>query len=46
MQAGLDAALFQQWLWKEERILYNYIVLQLDNFNSQIEFTFGQKYFL
>ncbi len=46
MQAGLDAALLQQRIWREERIMYNYLIQQLDVFNSQVEFVFGQKYFL
>lgn len=44
MNAAIDAALLQQWLWAtKEHILYNYLVKQLDSY-GRADFTFGQDY--
>ncbi len=46
MSAAIDAALIQQYIWEQEGIMWGYLIPQLDNFSRQVEFTFGQEYFL
>jgi hypothetical protein len=40
--AGID----QMLIWEIEGAMWSYLIPQLDNFANQVEFTFGQKYFL
>lgn len=44
MNAAIDAGLIQMWLWKQENILYNYLVIQLDNY-GMAELKFGEPLF-
>ena len=39
----IEAALIQGEIWRQENILYNYLVKQLDSF-GRAEFIFGQDF--
>lgn len=46
MNAAINAALLQQYIWEQEGAMLKYLIPQLDNFARQVEFVFGQEYFL
>jgi hypothetical protein len=43
MNAAINAALLQQYIWEQESLFYKYMLRQLDSFGRS-EFVFGQDF--
>lgn len=46
MNAAINAALLQQYIWELEGVISRDFILELDNYARQVEFVFGQGYIL